>query len=185
MTQGEAQGDILSRIWQALHDATSQGTGFTLGFLATIGVGGGPRVRAVILRQFEAAPARIYVATNVHSDKVDEIQQHPQVALTLQDGSVQLRIQGKAGITDDVEQITAWQALAPHSRQLYATAGIPGEAMDEAAELADDPGTAFQRFAWVRIDLEHLDWLDLSADSHRRWQFHLEVDGWVGQRVVP
>lgn len=185
MTHGGVQDDILNRIWQALHDATSQGTGFTLGFLATIGVGGGPRARAVILRQFEAAPARIYFATNVHSDKVNEIQQHPQVALTLQDGSVQLRIQGKAGITDDAERSAAWETLAPHSRQLYATAGIPGEAMDEAAELADDPGTAFQRFAWVRIDLEHLDWLDLSADSHRRWQFHLEVDGWVGQRVVP
>ncbi|MDN5743035.1 MAG: pyridoxamine 5'-phosphate oxidase family protein [Yaniella sp.] len=181
----EAQGDILNRIWQALHDATSQGTGFTLGFLATIGVGGGPRARAVILRQFEAAPARIYFATNVHSDKGNEIQQHPQVALTLQDGSVQLRIQGKAGITDDAERIAAWEALAPHSRQLYATAGLPGEAMDETAELADDPCTAFQRFAWVRIDLEHLDWLDLAADAPQRWEFDLEVDGWVGKRVVP
>lgn len=185
MTQREAQGDILNRIWQALHDATSQGTGFTLGFLATIGVGGGPRARAVILRQFEATPARIYFATNVHSDKVNEIRQHPQVALTLQNGSVQLRIQGKAGITNDVERITAWQALAPHSRQLYAMTGVPGEAMDETAELAEDSGTAFQRFAWVRIDLEHLDWLDLGADAPQRWQFALEVDGWAGERVIP
>lgn len=58
MTQGETQGDTLNRIWRALHEATSLGTDFTLGFLATIGVGGGPRVRAVILRAFDAAPAR-------------------------------------------------------------------------------------------------------------------------------
>lgn len=175
---------VLDRIWQALGDATSEGTGFTLGILATIGVGGGPRARAIILRKFQPAPARIYFATNVHSDKVDEIQEHPQVALTLQDGSVQLRIQGKAVIADDAERLTAWEALAPHSRELYATAGIPGEAVDETAERVEDPGTAFQRFAWIRVDLEHLDWLDL-AGPHQRWQFHREVGGWVGQRVVP
>src|SRR5699024_7257290 len=97
----EAQGDILNRIWQALHDATSQGTGFTLGSLATIGAGAGPGALAVILQPLEQAPARIYFATNVQSGKDNEIQQHPQVALPLQDGSVQIRIQGKAGITDD------------------------------------------------------------------------------------
>lgn len=180
MTQGD---DILDRIWQALREATSRRTGFTLGFLATTGVGGGPRVRAVILRNFDQAPARIYFATHMHSDKIAEIQEEPRVALTLYDDSVQLRIRGTASIADDVERHGAWEGLAQHSQQIYAPVGRPGEAI-ETAELADDAGTAFERFALIRIDLEHLDWLDLAADPHQRWQFHREVHDWVGQCVV-
>lgn len=111
--------------------------------------------------------------------------QHPHVALTLHADSAQLRIRGTASITDETERHAAWETLAPQSRALYAPAGIPGDAMDETAELADDAGTAFQRFAWIRVDLEHLDWLDLGVHPHRRWQFHREVHGWEGQRGVP
>src|SRR5699024_9612542 len=53
--------DILGRIWQSLHEATTQGTGFTLSFLGTIGLEGQPRMRAVILRQFHQAQQQLYL----------------------------------------------------------------------------------------------------------------------------
>lgn len=182
MTQS---AELLEHIWLTLDKAATQGTGFTLGFLATLGVRGGPRVRATILRQFEQAPDRVYFATNAHSDKVAEIQQHPQVALTLYSDSVQLRLRGKASITDETERRAAWENLAPHSRQLYAPAGVSGQPLEQTAQIAEDAAAAFQRFAWVRVDLDHLDWLDLTTEPHLRWQFSRELDGWDGQRVVP
>lgn len=177
--------EILQRIWQALDEATTQGTGFTVGFLGTLGNQGGPRIRAVILRRFERSPARIFFATHARAAKVAEIRQNPQVALTLHDNdrSVQLRIEGTASaVHDDAERQRAWKALADHS--LYASTLVPGEIWS-GSDGSHDLAAAFCRFAWIRIELERLDWLDLAVDPHQRWQFWRDADSWRGQRIVP
>lgn len=186
MTAGE---HILQRIWQLLHEATTQGAGFTLGFLGTLGIEGEPRVRAIILRQFQESPERICFATNIHSEKVAEIRRSPQVALTGHDAerSVQLRIEGRASVVEDqTQRQRAWESLAPHSQQLYASTLVPGAPLsEELNDAVEDDGSAFERFAWVSIELEQLDWLDLSAEPHQRWQFTQQAGSWNGRRVVP
>lgn len=182
---------LLERIWTALHAATKQGTGFTLGFLGTASSDGGPRVRAVILRRFEQAPERIFFATNASAEKVAEIRDQPRVALTLQDNdaAVQLRIEGTAVVVDDdAQRRNAWESLPQHSQELYASPAVPGTPLQEDAHASEEGGdtqSAFERFAWIRIDLEWLDWVDLSAEPPRRWQFRLDQGSWRGQQVVP
>lgn len=188
MTSNE---DVLQRVWRALHEATTHRTGFTLGFLGTTGVHGGPRVRAIILRRFEQSPERIYFASHIDSDKVAEIRENPQVALTLHDNdrSVQLRIEGTANvIEDDAERRRVWEQLADHSQQLYAsklTPGVPLHDVVNNVPVEVGPSSAFERFAWIRIDLARLDWLDLSAEPHQRWQFTQVTGSWGGQRIIP
>ncbi|WP_343958627.1 pyridoxamine 5'-phosphate oxidase family protein [Yaniella flava] len=183
--------DILQRIWTALHAATKQGTGFTLGFLGTVSNGGGPRIRAVILRRFDRSPDRIFFATHASAQKAIEIRDQPQVALTLQDNdsALQLRIEGTASVVEDpAQRRNAWESLAPHSQQLYASPEVPGRPLTQNVHsLVDDSEmrSAFERFAWIRIDLAWLDWLDLSTEPQQRWQFRLNEGSWRGQRVVP
>lgn len=183
--------EILQRIWSALDFATTQGTGFTVGFLGTISNEGGPRIRAVIMRRFDQSPERIFFATNANAQKVIEIRDQPQVALTLQDNdsAVQLRIEGTANVVEDpAQRRNAWESLAPHSRQLYASPEVPGRPLTENVySLVDDSEmrSAFERFAWIRMDLAWLDWLDLAAEPQHRWQFRLNEGSWRGQRVVP
>lgn len=45
-----------------------------------------------------------------------------------------------------------------------------GSGSGSGAEREDD-AAAFGRFAWIRIDCERLDWLDLSASPQARWEF--------------
>ena len=181
--------DPLETIWDALTDAaTSPGNGLTLMNIATIGRDGGPRARFVILRDFSRSPERIGFATHAQSEKVAEIRANPSVAATCYDreSSVQLRLEGVATvIEDDAERWSAWQRLAPHSRQQYAAQGTPGEPFEAQSNLPDDPSTAYQRFAWIWLKLQRLDWLDLSTDPHHRWQFARTNNGWDGQRIVP
>lgn len=179
--------DILGRIWQSLHEATTQGTGFTLSFLGTIGLEGQPRMRAVILRQFHQAQQQLCFATNIHSAKIPEIRRHPQVALTSYDAgsSIQLRMEGHADIVKDrVCRQRAWRSLAAHSQELYASTNIPGTPLqNDDAGRNSDLASSFARFAWVSVKLEWLDWLDLS--DNQRWQFKRRGDQWHGGDVVP
>src|SRR5699024_5539430 len=126
--------DILGRIWQPLHDATTQGTGITLRCLRPIGLEGPPRMRAVILRPLHQPQQHLCFATNIHSAKIPVIRRHPQVALTSYDAgsSIQLRMEGHADIVKDrVCRQRAWRSLAAHSQELYASTNIPGTPLQD------------------------------------------------------
>lgn len=180
---------LLETIWQLMTDAaTPPGNGLTLMNIATIGRNGGPRARSVILRDFARSPERLGFATHASSAKVAEIRSNSAVAATCYDRkrSLQLRFEGTAEIiADDAERWRAWQLLAPHSRQQYVSLATPGRELTTHDPCEDDVSTAFQRFAWISVQLRHLEWLDLSTDPHTRWQFELINNGWSGQRVIP
>lgn len=180
--------ETLERVLGSLVAATKGRTPFTLGFLGTTGPDGGPRVRAVIIREVDRAAGRVMVATNSLSRKVAEIGHQPRVALTLYDDErgVQLRIRGDAAVVDDEkERRRAWERFSPSSRHLYASRLVPGTpCTDERVDGPGDVETAMERFAWIRIDMTDLDWLDLSGDPHIRWQFTRDGGGWHGQEIV-
>ncbi|MCF3138337.1 pyridoxamine 5'-phosphate oxidase family protein [Paenarthrobacter sp. AR 02] len=182
-------GETLEQVLGSLVAATEGRTPFTLGFLGTTGADGGPRVRAVIVREVDRAAGRLMVATNTLSRKVAEIDHQPRVALTFYDDDrgVQLRIRGDAAVVDDEkERRRAWERFSPSSRHLYASRLVPGTPLpDRPADGPDDDETAVERFAWIRIDMTDLDWLDLSGDPHIRWQFTRDGGGWHGQEIVP
>lgn len=180
--------DILSSIWEALGAATTRRTGYTLASLATVTAQGQPRSRSVILRDFRASPERLFFATHAHSAKVAEIRANPQVGVTFydDDSSVQLRVQGTATMVDDgAERLRAWHTLAPHTQYQYASLAEPGAPLQENLTVNEDPDTAFQRFAWLRVELHQVEWLNLASTPHQRWQFERTGNTWRGQRVVP
>ncbi len=182
-------GETFERVLGSLVAATEGRTPFTLGFLGTTGTDGGPRVRAVIIREVDRAAGRVMVATNSLSRKVEEIGHQPRVALTLYDDDrgVQLRIRGHAAVVEDEkERRRAWERFSSNSHQLYASRLVPGTPRpDQPVDGPGDDETAMERFAWIRIDMTDLDWLDLAGDPHIRWQFTREGGSWSGQEIVP
>ena len=179
----------LELVLGSLVAATEGRTAFTLGFLGTTSTDGGPRVRAVILRDVDRSAGHVMVATNTLSDKVAEMGHQPRVALTLYDDDhgVQLRIRGTAEVVrDQMERRRAWERFSPSSRHLYASRLVPGTPIaDQPLDGQDADETAMERFAWIRIDMTDLDWLDLSGDPHIRWQFTRDGSRWRGQEIVP
>jgi len=169
--------------------ATEGRTPFTLGFLGTTGPDGGPRVRAVIIRDVDPTAGHVMVATNALSRKVAEVHHQPLVALTLYDDDrgVQLRILGNAEVvSDESERRRAWERFSPSSRHLYASRLVPGTPRpDQPLDTLDDDATAMERFAWLRIDMTDLEWLDVSGDPHIRWQFIRDGSSWRGQEIIP
>jgi pyridoxamine 5'-phosphate oxidase len=195
----KASEAVLDEIWRSLHAATTRRTPFTLGYLGTVDAEGAPRVRAVILRRGDRERGELALATDRRSEKVGDITGNPRVALTVYDEerSVQLRIAGRARLDDSAERERAWASLGPHSRDLYRSPWAPGTGLPEEAGHDVEPrpaeteaeattdAAAFERFAWVRIECERLDWLDLSASPQERWEFRRGEGEWEGRRIVP
>ncbi len=48
-----------------------------------------------------------------------------------------------------------------------------------------DNQTLLELSAWISIELQALDWLDLSDEPHQRWQFVRRRGTWQGQPVAP
>lgn len=181
--------ELLAQMWSIISEAaTPPGNGFTLMNLATIGLGGEPKARSVILREFLPAPERLGFATHAWSEKVAEIRANPAVAVTCYDRerSVQLRAEGIANVVDDdADRWRAWQRLTPQSQHPYVSRTVPGEPGDADGDTDEDPSTAFQRFAWISVKLQRLDWLDLTTAPHQRWRFDQTNHSWRGRRVIP
>lgn len=188
--------DLLHSVWRSLESATARRTPFTLGYLGTVGLAGEPRVRAVILRRFELDRASLLFATNVGSAKIAEIRNNPRVALTVNDddAAVQLRMEGRAEVVGDSGlRRLAWESFGPQTRHLFESSSAPGTPLSKSHGpepsdsecLEGDKSTEFDRFAWVRINLERLDWLDIASTKPQRCQFVREGRGWAGQWVTP
>ena len=187
--------DLLGRVWRSLEDATARRTPFTLGYLGTTDATQAPRVRAIILRGFDPDRGCLMFATHMASAKIEEIRLNPLVAVTVtdDDAALQLRMEGRAEIVGDpTERRVAWESLASHTRHLYRSPLAPGTPVSEHQTSESereagrrDENAEFARFAWVRIQLERLDWLDLSSPEHERCQFVREGPGWTGERVAP
>ncbi|XVX18616.1 pyridoxamine 5'-phosphate oxidase family protein [Actinomycetota bacterium] len=192
MTSSEQIHDL---VWQSLHEATTRRAPFTLGHLATVGLSGEPRVRAVILREFDADSARLLIATHARSDKVAEIAREPRVAMTLYDDarSVQLRLEGIAeSVQDPTERQRVWHSLGDQTHGLYRSSLIPGTPLPDGdpTGVGSEPGVPdkaamIERFAAIWLRIESLDWLDLSVPGHLRWRLARDGGEWSGGRVVP
>lgn len=169
-------------IWATLKLSTERKAAFTLMQLATIGLDGGPKARTIVLRTAEPSPGLLSFITDTRSAKVREIAANPRVSLCGYDQMhLQVRIEGRAGIvTDEAERRRVWASLRRHTRRLYDA--LPQETMAMAPADADAP-SAF--FCLVTVLAESIDWLDLSAEPHRRVVFRRRAGRWHGAPAAP
>lgn len=144
--------------------------------LATVDRSGGPRLRTVVLRAFDATVPRITVHSDVRAAKVAEIGASPRVALHVWDdgNQVQVRLDGTASVQTGPAARAEWDRLHPGSRATYRVRPVPGTALaDPAAADADQvpEAEAFAHFAVITVDVTGMEWLHLARDGHRRAAF--------------
>ncbi len=80
--------------------------------LATIGLGGGPEARTVVLRAADRGAGTVQVHTDTASTKVAELAANPLVALHVWDAGphLQIRLRGAARIATGADVATLWTA---------------------------------------------------------------------------
>lgn len=182
------------RVWELLTEATTSRTPFTSMQLATVDRNKAPRCRTVILRSANEENRTLEFITDRESQKVAEIDNSPQVALTGYDpeGMQQLRLSGHAFIVhDEQRRQTSWSSLNPHTHVLYRSTLSPGhpishpEESESAFSEASGTSAVSSRFTLIEIRLAHADWLSLHDTPHRRFQLQWNDGDVEGTWVVP
>ncbi|MXQ10319.1 pyridoxamine 5'-phosphate oxidase family protein [Microvirga makkahensis] len=185
---------VHQELWQNLGAATRSRSPFTTMQLATIGTDGAPKVRTVVLRQVDEARSTVSFVTDLRSPKVAEIRRDPRVSLVGYDpqGGIQIRLEGRAVILAQPEdKKPIWDRCRSHTLALFQTPDAPGT---EIASPRGAGGTlehregneqAFRNFCVVEVELQRLEWLDLSPEGHQRCFFRRTAGSWVGTWIAP
>lgn len=166
--------------------------------LATIGQSGKPAVRNVVFRGFCADSDEFIIHTDMRSDKIQQLQQHPEVELCwyFTESRQQFRISGKTRIISEHSQQTDlraqhWISLSPAMRSSYSqsapgTTYHPQQVPTPQSEHADQHSVPSEYFALLIIKPSHVDYLDLSSQPHIRVKHQLCADGqWYNERICP
>jgi len=194
VTGNTGLGQVLSTVWMCLREGAAPGRSpYSVAQLATVGTDGTAKVRHVVLRRVCEDTSEITFHTDVRSAKVAEINANPNVSIVAADleKNIQIRLEGTASIiTDGPVKRSAWDASRDHSLVLFRNPLVPGTPVDnpsdgQPASEQHNRDDGYENFCVVAMSVNHIDWLDLSADGHERARLMRTGSGWCGTWVAP
>jgi len=152
--------------------------------LATIN-DGKPKQRTVVLRKI-AADLKFTFYTDFRSPKITQLQTNQNVSMLFYHSKkqIQLKIEGKATIIDDKEEINKyWHGIPTHARKDYTTNKAPGSTIENtnAISYLDQA----HNFCIVEIEAESIEYLKLQQPKHERILFTKTDEKWLGELLVP
>ncbi len=159
--------------------------------LASIGPDGSPRVRTLVFRGWWNHNS-LELLTDGRSAKQQELQRDPRFELCwlLPKAQSQFRLRGHQHHLDRDERMQRqrhhWLRLQPEARALWGWPP-PGQELDSAGDwpTAIPNGTTMpDSFALLRLEITHVDLLELTQSPHRRRCWSAE-DGWKEVALNP
>lgn len=173
---------VFRRLAQA---AMSPEDPFRTPVLATVGIDGVPALRHVVLREVQAADARLTAWTDSRSAKCADIAATGRAAWLFWDPQrrLQVRLSGRAQVIVRGPRCEAtWAGISTTRRREYLSIVAPG-----AILRADDPDrAAAPAFALLDSWMESADLLQLDRRGHRRARLTRGADTqWIGDWVEP
>ena len=177
---------IWDDVWDRLEDAAARGKpAFHLPTLATVGPGGVPAARVVVLRHADRAAGVVGCHTDARSPKAAAIIANPAAAWVFYDrpGKVQVRVSGRTELIAEGPAFeAAWANTTPSARRCYLAPHAPGAAADgpepnvpaafrdrDPTDAESAPGRA--HFRLLRTTADRVEYLRLAHDGHRRLHF--------------
>lgn len=152
--------------------------------LSTVGQGGAPAARSVVLRASDKSRASVDIFTDAATPKCAETANDPRAALTLwrEDMQLQLRLSGTIEIIEGSEAQAAWSNLPDQALPNYGVTPPPGSDIPTAVSYTRNPTEA--RFAILRLTCFDMDVVSLADPIHTR-AFYERRDGWRGVWRAP
>ncbi|MFT5065046.1 MAG: pyridoxine/pyridoxamine 5'-phosphate oxidase [Yoonia sp.] len=173
----------LDGLWSYAWDQISARDDTRLWALSTTGADGWPRTRTIVLRGSDTDQKSLQFHTDLHSEKVQDLQADPRASLLcwLPTSLLQIRLRVNISVQSGAAVSDVWGSVPDPSRQAYGTAPPPATPIANALDYtkpADPAAFAVLDCAVVQIDL-----LLLGID-HRRAVYSRGGD-WAGQWVAP
>ena len=158
--------------------------------LATVGLGGSPQARTVMLREFHAESHELTIHTDLRTPKVEEMRRTPGAQCVFWDPSreLQLRLSGDVSVHggDELARV-AWEGVDLAGRFSYLTDSPPSgdidrptsgrEGMDGRVPTPEEAAFGWDNFAVLVLKLKEIDWVLLDNAGHRRAKFAFDDHG--------
>ncbi len=184
---------VLETAWGLLQESiTDRKKPFHTPAVASISADFKPSIRTVVLRGIDQSKKTVRFHTDIRARKYAELTANPYLALHFYDETkkVQIRLETTACLHNrDEVAAEAWSLSQPMSKICYATPISPGAGLlvpPAALSLEEaDLETAYDNFGVVEGAINYLEWLQLSANGHKRAGFRWAADGtlfceWLG-----
>lgn len=144
-----------------------------------------PSLRTVVLRHANKDNLTISFHTDIRSNKINNINDNPNVTVLLysHDKKIQIQIKGTAEINNQNERTSeVWKNIRSFSKKCYIVEVAPGTHSDTPVsgylpehekDLPSEEilNKGYDNFALVEIKIENLEWLYLHRHGHRRALF--------------
>jgi pyridoxamine 5'-phosphate oxidase len=171
--------EIESACWREIEQASRDRTHpWRTMALATFD-GDRANARMVVLREARQASQELLFYTDDRSPKLAQLRQHPKGTLLMWSPALawQLRLHVHLQpVPDGLEVSSRWARLKlSPAAQDYLSPLAPGAPLDAAQMSRADR----DYFAVVSAHIEHMDWLELHAEGHRRAHFKDQEARWV------
>ncbi len=191
--------ELLAQIWQALvKGSTEEGNPLRMPAFGTAS-DHEISVRTVVLREVHAASRELVCHADSRSRKIWEIRKNPQVSWLFYhpDERIQIRAGGVALVhQNNPVARAAWQCtpfanrlnycadLAPGTRLAEPDTSLPARWKSRLPTL-EETEIGWPNFAVIVTTIDHLEWLHLRPDGHRRAGFTWMENRFAGHWLVP
>lgn len=181
---------MITSFFKELEDELKKGTSkkghpFRYCTLGTVGLGTTARLRTIVVRRV-SDDLKLVFYTDKRSKKIGHIKENNTVSLLFYHSKklLQLRIEGKAKIVSDAEDLQKyWSGVQPASRKDYTTTLAPGSPVSDpdAIEYLEEKN----HFAIVEIEPFKIEYLKLKRSNHLRILFSKEDGEWGREFLIP
>ena len=170
-------GAIWGELTKAVQDRSH---GWRTPVLATVD-GEAADARTVVLRELDAETGSLVIFTDARSHKAHQLKRHPRGSLVMWSAELgwQLRCRVSLSLAEDGLAVSSrWSRLRlSAAAQDYLSPLAPGTPLDPSLK----PGGLAPReaFAVITAVIEHIDWLELHPQGHRRAEFTATGARWL------
>jgi len=174
------EAELVHRIWTELQRATvDRHHEWRTPVLATTGLDGLPQARTVVLRTADATASQLSFFTDCRSPKVAELRATPTAAFVFWSHRLNWQLRLRVGTQVHVDGSlvdAAWARVSPSTAASdYRAPQAPGSTLHALAD--PQPGT--HHLAVVTARIEHIDWLELAREGHRRARLTQNTLAWL------
>ncbi len=174
--------EIRERVWaeleRAVHDRHHE---WRTPVLATVGKGGSPNARTVVLRHADAKLQSLHFYTDRRSPKIAELLHQPAALLVFWSKRLnwQLRVQAEMAVQTSGPQVdSVWERVSQSAASGdYLSVDAPGDAL-QAEQAVRSDATGMHHLAILVAQVQEIDWLELRRAGHRRAVFSANTWEW-------
>ncbi|MBC2840158.1 pyridoxamine 5'-phosphate oxidase family protein [Robiginitalea sp. SC105] len=159
---------------------------FRYATLATVGLEQVPRLRTVVIREFDPEEVQLIFYTDSRSKKMLHIKENNKVSLLFYhpEKLLQLRMEGIAMKERDGGTLARhWSGIKPESRKDYTVSQTPGTEIKGPDQLEYVERDDF--FTVINVHPFRIEYLQLKRPNHIRVRFSKDADNWRSEFLVP